>query len=226
MKVLVTVKRVVDYNVKIRIKSDNTGVETANVKMSMNPFDEIGVEEAIRLKEAGIASEVIACSIGPQQAQVGPRPCGRAPVDPVAAIGVGHLSFGGCALWRPVGCGHMVGPMSSTAKIRLYVDHPLAEGQCVPLDRDQAHYLFGVMRQSEGAAVLLFNGNEFAQDISFDITEVGFDSLTQVIATDLYANTTFGPFSGSYVAHNVPPHGVRMLKCVVPMHQCTMPVEK
>ena len=77
----------------------------------------------------------------------------------------------------------------------------------------------------DGIAVLLFNGNEFAQDISFDISEVGFDSLTQVIATDLYANTTFGPFSGSYVAHNVPPHGVRMLKCVVPMHQCTMPVE-
>jgi len=69
MKVLVTVKRVVDYNVKIRIKSDNTGVETANVKMSMNPFDEIGVEEALRLREAGIASEVIVCSIGPQQAQ-------------------------------------------------------------------------------------------------------------------------------------------------------------
>ena len=69
MKVLVTVKRVVDYNVKIRIKSDKTGVETANVKMSMNPFDEIGVEEAIRLREAGTASEVIVCSIGPQQAQ-------------------------------------------------------------------------------------------------------------------------------------------------------------
>lgn len=69
MKVLVTVKRVVDYNVKIRIKSDNTGVETANVKMSMNPFDEIGIEEALRLKEAGVASEVIVCSIGPQQAQ-------------------------------------------------------------------------------------------------------------------------------------------------------------
>ena len=69
MKVLVTVKRVVDYNVKIRIKSDKSGVETANVKMSMNPFDEIGVEEAIRLKEAGTASEVVVCSIGPQQAQ-------------------------------------------------------------------------------------------------------------------------------------------------------------
>ena len=69
MKVLVPVKRVIDYNVKIRVKADQTGVETANVKMSMNPFDEISVEEAIRMKEAGTASEVIAVSIGPQQCQ-------------------------------------------------------------------------------------------------------------------------------------------------------------
>jgi electron transfer flavoprotein beta subunit len=64
MKVLVPVKRVVDYNVKVRVKSDGTGVETANVKMSMNPFDEIAVEEALRLKEAGIATEVIVVSCG------------------------------------------------------------------------------------------------------------------------------------------------------------------
>ena len=69
MKVLVPVKRVVDYNVKVRVKSDNTGVELANVKMSMNPFDEIAVEEAIRLKEAGTAEEIVVASIGPQQAQ-------------------------------------------------------------------------------------------------------------------------------------------------------------
>lgn len=69
MKVLVPVKRVVDYNVKIRVKTDGSGVELANVKMSMNPFDEISIEEAIRLKEAGIASEIIAVSVGPQQAQ-------------------------------------------------------------------------------------------------------------------------------------------------------------
>ncbi len=69
MKVLVAVKRVVDYNVKIRVKADKTGVETANVKMSMNPFDEIGVEEAIRLREAGIATEVIAISLGVAQCQ-------------------------------------------------------------------------------------------------------------------------------------------------------------
>ncbi len=69
MKVLVAVKRVVDYNVKVRVKADNTGVELANVKMSMNPFCEIGVEEAIRLKEKGIASEIIAVSIGPTAAQ-------------------------------------------------------------------------------------------------------------------------------------------------------------
>ncbi|MAU40830.1 MAG: electron transfer flavoprotein subunit beta [Kordiimonas sp.] len=69
MKLLVPVKRVVDYNVKVRVKADKTGVELANVKMSMNPFDEIAVEEAIRLKEAGTAEEIIAISIGPAQAQ-------------------------------------------------------------------------------------------------------------------------------------------------------------
>jgi electron transfer flavoprotein beta subunit len=68
MKVLVPVKRVVDYNVKVRVKSDGSGVELANVKMSMNPFDEIAVEEALRLKEAGKASEVVVVSIGPAQA--------------------------------------------------------------------------------------------------------------------------------------------------------------
>jgi len=69
MKVLVAVKRVVDYNVKVRVKADQSGVDLANVKMSMNPFDEIAVEEAIRLKEAGTATEVVAVSIGVQQAQ-------------------------------------------------------------------------------------------------------------------------------------------------------------
>ena len=69
MKVLVPVKRVVDYNVKVRVKSDNTGVDIANVKMSMNPFDEIAVEEAVRLKEAGVVSEVVAVSCGVAQCQ-------------------------------------------------------------------------------------------------------------------------------------------------------------
>ena len=69
MKVLVAVKRVIDYNVKIRVKADGSGVETQNVKMSMNPFDEIGVEEAIRLKEKGQASEIVAVSLGPSQCQ-------------------------------------------------------------------------------------------------------------------------------------------------------------
>ena len=69
MKILVPVKRVLDYNVKPRVKSDGTGVDLANVKMSMNPFDEIGVEEAIRLKEKGVATEIIAVSVGPAKAQ-------------------------------------------------------------------------------------------------------------------------------------------------------------
>ncbi len=69
MKVLVAVKRVVDYNVKVRVKADGTGVDLANVKMSMNPFDEIAVEEAVRLKEAGVVTEVIAVSCGVAQCQ-------------------------------------------------------------------------------------------------------------------------------------------------------------
>jgi electron transfer flavoprotein beta subunit len=69
MKVLVPVKRVVDYNVKVRVKPDGSGVETANVKMSMNPFDEIAVEEAMRLKEAGVATEVVVVSVGTAQSQ-------------------------------------------------------------------------------------------------------------------------------------------------------------
>ena len=69
MKILVPVKRVIDYNVKVRVKADQTGVELANVKMAMNPFDEIAVEQAIRLKEAGTASEIVVVSIGPDQSQ-------------------------------------------------------------------------------------------------------------------------------------------------------------
>ena len=69
MKILVPVKRVIDYNVKVRVKADQSGVETANVKMSMNPFDEIAIEEAVKLKEAGLATEIIAVSIGVTQCQ-------------------------------------------------------------------------------------------------------------------------------------------------------------
>ncbi|WP_372398113.1 electron transfer flavoprotein subunit beta/FixA family protein [Azospirillum sp. HJ39] len=69
MKILCAVKRVVDYNVKIRVKTDQSGVETSNVKFSMNPFDEIAVEESVRLKEAGAASEIVVVSVGPAQAQ-------------------------------------------------------------------------------------------------------------------------------------------------------------
>ena len=69
MKLLVPVKRVLDYNVKVRVKADRTGVDLANLKMSMNPFDEIAVEEAVRLKEKGVVTEIVAVSIGPMQAQ-------------------------------------------------------------------------------------------------------------------------------------------------------------
>src|SRR5690554_1766034 len=69
MKVLVAVKRVIDYNVKVRVKPDNTGVDLANVKMAMNPFCEIAVEEAVRLKEKGVATEVVVVSVGPKACQ-------------------------------------------------------------------------------------------------------------------------------------------------------------
>ncbi|MCZ4129744.1 electron transfer flavoprotein subunit beta/FixA family protein, partial [Stutzerimonas balearica] len=69
MKILVTVKQVVDYNVKVRVKADASGVDLANVKMSMNPFCEIAVEEAVRLKEKGVASEIVVVSVGPSAAQ-------------------------------------------------------------------------------------------------------------------------------------------------------------
>jgi len=69
MKILVPVKRVLDYNVKVRVKSDQSGVDLANVKMSMNPFDEIAIEEAVRLKEKGLCEEIIAVSIGVSQCQ-------------------------------------------------------------------------------------------------------------------------------------------------------------
>src|SRR5215467_14280122 len=69
MKILVAVKRVVDFNVKVRVRADGSGVETSNVKMSMNPFDEIAIEEAVRLKEAGTATEIVAVSCGVQACQ-------------------------------------------------------------------------------------------------------------------------------------------------------------
>lgn len=72
MKVLVPVKRVIDYNVKVRVKPDKTGVDLANVKMSMNPFDEISVEEAVRMKEAGTVTEIVVVSIGPSRPR---KPC-------------------------------------------------------------------------------------------------------------------------------------------------------
>nr|WP_329956944.1 electron transfer flavoprotein subunit beta/FixA family protein [Burkholderia gladioli] len=89
MKILVPVKRVVDYNVKVRVKSDGTGVDIANVKMSMNPFDEIAVEEAVRLKEAGTATEVIAVSIGVAQAQETLRTALAIGADRAILVGTG-----------------------------------------------------------------------------------------------------------------------------------------
>ena len=101
MKILVPVKRVVDYNVKVRVKSDGTGVETAGVKMSMNPFDEIAVEEAVRLKEKGVGTEVVAVSLG--RGRSAPRPSApRSPWAPTAASWSRPMSS--CSRWRWPSC--------------------------------------------------------------------------------------------------------------------------
>src|ERR1700743_3194383 len=99
MKILVTVKRVIDFNVKVRIKGDATGVDTQNVKMSMNPFDEIAVEEAVRLKEKGVATETVAVTFGPAQAVETLRPAMAMGIDraihvpldtEIQSLGVAH----------------------------------------------------------------------------------------------------------------------------------------
>ncbi len=86
MKIVVPVKRVVDYNVKIRVKPDGSGIDLANVKMSMNPFDEIAVEEAVRLKEKSGAQEVVVVSIGPAKAQETLRTASRPPPPPPSSL--------------------------------------------------------------------------------------------------------------------------------------------
>ena len=100
MKVLVPVKRVIDYNVKVRVKADGSGVDLANVKMSMNPFDEIAVEEAIRLKEKGAASEIVAVSIVNRRAKLTPY---RRPIlTPLASARSGPEPTELIRLWRRV----------------------------------------------------------------------------------------------------------------------------
>src|SRR5277367_3842021 len=95
MKILVPVKRVVDYNIKIRLKSDGSGIELANVKMSMNPFDETAVEEALRQKEAGKATEVVVVSIGPPQARIefAVNGCGGSYIRPLISSSACHCPW-------------------------------------------------------------------------------------------------------------------------------------
>jgi electron transfer flavoprotein beta subunit len=115
MKVLVPVKRVVDYNVKIRVKGDGSGVELANVKMSMNPFDEIAVEEAIRLKEKGVVTEIVAVSIGPSKAQE--------TIRTALAMGAdrGILVETGDALVEPLAVAKLLKSIADAEKPRLVI---------------------------------------------------------------------------------------------------------
>ena len=111
MKILVPVKRVVDYNIKIRLKSDGSGVELANVKMSMNPFDEIAVEEALRQKEAGKATEVIIVSIGPQQASETIRTA----LAMGAIVAFSSRPTRSSNRWRSRSCSKALSPLNSRA---------------------------------------------------------------------------------------------------------------
>ena len=141
MKVLVPVKRVVDYNVKVRVKSDGTGVDIANVKMSMNPFDEIAVEEAVRLKEKGVATEVIAVSCGVQQCQETlahgdgdrRRPRDPGPVRRRAAAARGRQAAEGAGRQGAARPRH---PRQAGDRRRLQPDRPDAGRACRPAAGD------------------------------------------------------------------------------------------
>ena len=136
MKVLVAVKRVVDYNVKVRAKSDGTGVDTANVKMSMNPFDEIAVEEAVRLKEAGVATEVVVVSAGLANCQETLRTALALGADRGTQIGGGASRQPGSR--SSSGCGSMTAPerMCAPTSEPFSITHtltsrPVASASCL-----------------------------------------------------------------------------------------------
>src|SRR4026207_579680 len=121
MKILVPVKRVIDFNVRPRVKADGSGVDLTNVKMSMNPFDEIAVEEAIRLREKGVASEVVAVSIGPAKAAETLRTA--------LAVGAGRAGLGGNRGGRRAGGGAAGGGQDPQGDLRRGAARPGGHGQ-------------------------------------------------------------------------------------------------
>ena len=182
MKILVAVKRVVDYNVKIRVKADESGVELANVKMSMNPFDEIAVEEAIRLKEAGTVSEVVVVSIGE---------------DAVVDVMRSGLAMGADRGIHVKTAGEEIQPLAAAKLLKAVVekespDMVVLGKQAIDDDANQAGQMLGALLgwgQGTFASELKIDGTkaEVTREVDGGLVTVGL-SLPCIVTTDLRLN--------------------------------------
>ena len=182
MKILVAVKRVVDYNVKIRVKSDESGVELANVKMSMNPFDEIAVEEAIRLKEAGTATEVVVMSIGE---------------DAVVDVMRSGLAMGADRGIHIKTAGEVIQPLAAAKLFKAIVekespDMVVLGKQAIDDDANQTGQMLGALLgwgQGTFASELKLDGGkaEVTREVDGGLVTVGL-SLPCIVTTDLRLN--------------------------------------
>ena len=181
MKILVPVKRVIDYNVKIRVKSDNTGVETANVKMSMNPFDEIAVEEAVRLKEKGIATEIIIISIGNDSVQETIR-------TGLALGGDRGIHIATDAIIQPLAVAKLIKAIADAEQPRLII----LGKQAIDDDSNQTGQMLAALLgwpQGTFASKLEIQGNEtiVTREVDGGLSTVALN-LPAIVTTDLRLN--------------------------------------
>ena len=181
MKILVPVKRVIDYNVKIRVKSDNTGIETANVKMSMNPFDEIAVEEAVRLKEKGIATEIIIISIGNDSVQETIR-------TGLALGGDRGIHIATDAIIQPLAVAKLIKAIADAEQPRLII----LGKQAIDDDSNQTGQMLAALLgwpQGTFASKLEIQGNEtiVTREVDGGLSTVALN-LPAIVTTDLRLN--------------------------------------
>ena len=181
MRILVPVKRVVDYNVKIRVKADGSGVELANVKMSMNPFDEIAVEEAIRLKEKGIAQEVVVVSIGPKQVEETLRTALAVGADRAIAISTD-------ARIEPLAAAKLLAAVARQEDVQLVI----AGKQAIDDDANQTGQMLAALLgwpQATFASTVEMVGNEalVTREVDAGLLTIAV-TLPAVITTDLRLN--------------------------------------
>ena len=182
MKILVAIKRVIDHSVNIQLRSDGSGVETANVKMSMNPFDEIAVEAAVRLKEAGIAHEIVVVSIGPEQAKDTVRMALALGADRGILVRIG-------ARIEPLA----IAKILATLAQKEAVDLALLGKQAIDDDANQTGQMLAALLgwpQATFASALTVSGNraEIVREIDGGLQTVSID-LPAVVTTDLRLNT-------------------------------------